>query len=175
MVPEFKLKYQYDLLTKTLKDVPGDIVEAGVWRGGSSAMMMFAELQARSTRKARSTRNTSRTFWLYDTFEGLPPPNPLKDDIRAVQTWRVKIKKASRKIAAQRNIDFNAVNQSTVNPMWDYGSLQTVTKNVRDTGYPQGKIRFIKGKVENTLLQASNIPEQIALLRLDTGAYMYNY
>ena len=45
-------------------DIPGDIVECGVWRGGSSMMAAIAlrELGAR------------RLMWLYDTFDGMPPP-----------------------------------------------------------------------------------------------------
>lgn len=43
--------------------IPGDLVECGVWRGGS-AMMMAGVLAAR--------RITNRTVWLADSFEGLP-------------------------------------------------------------------------------------------------------
>lgn len=43
--------------------IPGDLVECGVWRGGS-AMMMAGVLAAR--------RITDRQVWLADSFEGLP-------------------------------------------------------------------------------------------------------
>src|SRR6266487_345074 len=46
-------------------NVPGDIVECGVWKGGS--MMAVAET-------LRYLNNTSRALYLYDTFEGMPPP-----------------------------------------------------------------------------------------------------
>lgn len=44
--------------------IPGDFVECGVWRGGSSMMaaMSLNEL------------GLQPTIWLYDTFEGMPPP-----------------------------------------------------------------------------------------------------
>src|SRR4051794_1556520 len=47
------------------RGVDGDIVECGVWRGGSSmlAAMTLAALGDRS-----------RTLYMYDTFEGMPPP-----------------------------------------------------------------------------------------------------
>jgi O-methyltransferase len=48
-------------------DVPGDLVETGVWRGGSAIFM-------RGVLKAR--RVTDRTVWACDSFEGLPPPTP---------------------------------------------------------------------------------------------------
>ncbi len=43
--------------------IPGDLVECGVWRGGS-AMMMAGVLAAR--------RVTDRAVWLADSFQGLP-------------------------------------------------------------------------------------------------------
>jgi len=46
-------------------DIPGDIVETGVWRGGS--MMLVAALL-----KLRNA--TDRTIWLADSFEGMPKP-----------------------------------------------------------------------------------------------------
>lgn len=46
--------------------IPGDIVECGVWRGGSS-MAMVKALLCRS--------DTDRTVCLYDTFEGMTSPS----------------------------------------------------------------------------------------------------
>ncbi|MCS6293420.1 MAG: class I SAM-dependent methyltransferase [Nitrospira sp.] len=47
--------------------VPGDLIETGVWRGGSSIFM-------RAILKAYG--DTSRKVWLADSFRGLPPPDP---------------------------------------------------------------------------------------------------
>ncbi len=47
-------------------DVPGDLIEAGVWRGGA-CIFMKANLMARG--------DTSRTVWVADSFQGLPRPN----------------------------------------------------------------------------------------------------
>lgn len=49
--------------------ISGDIVEAGVWRGGT-AIFMKGILEAHG--------DTDRTVWLADSFEGLPPPDPSK-------------------------------------------------------------------------------------------------
>jgi len=49
--------------------VPGDLIETGVWRGGSSIFM-------RAILKAYG--DTSRTVWLADSFRGLPPPDPAR-------------------------------------------------------------------------------------------------
>jgi O-methyltransferase len=46
--------------------VPGDIVECGVWRGGS--------MQA-AARALLTCGDTSRDLYLFDTYEGMPPPS----------------------------------------------------------------------------------------------------
>ncbi len=47
--------------------VPGDLIEAGCWRGGT-VIMMRGVLAAHGDRE--------RTVWAADSFEGLPAPNP---------------------------------------------------------------------------------------------------
>ncbi|HWY90136.1 MAG TPA: TylF/MycF/NovP-related O-methyltransferase [Solirubrobacteraceae bacterium] len=47
-------------------DVPGDLIEAGVWRGGA-AILMRAVLAANGV--------SDRDVWLADSFQGLPAPN----------------------------------------------------------------------------------------------------
>lgn len=51
------------------RNVPGDLIETGVWRGGA-AIFMRAILAAR--------RDTERRVWLADSFSGLPPPDAEK-------------------------------------------------------------------------------------------------
>ena len=46
--------------------VSGDLIETGVWRGGS-CILMRAVLEAHGV--------TDRTVWVADSFAGLPPPN----------------------------------------------------------------------------------------------------
>jgi O-methyltransferase len=48
-------------------DVPGDVLEAGVWRGGAG-ILMRAVLAVLG--------DTERTVWLADSFQGLPKPRP---------------------------------------------------------------------------------------------------
>ena len=45
--------------------IPGDIVECGVWRGGSMQAVALTLLEAGVT---------DRELHLFDTFEGMPPP-----------------------------------------------------------------------------------------------------
>lgn len=49
--------------------VTGDLIEAGVWRGGASIFI-------RAILKAHGVKD--RRVWVADSFEGLPPPNPEK-------------------------------------------------------------------------------------------------
>jgi hypothetical protein len=46
--------------------VPGDLIEAGVWRGGA-CILMRAVLQVYGI--------TDRHVWIADSFKGVPPPN----------------------------------------------------------------------------------------------------
>ena len=56
------------LVVSVINDnVHGDLLEAGVWRGGASIFM-------RSILEAYEVRD--RRVWVADSFEGLPPPNP---------------------------------------------------------------------------------------------------
>jgi O-methyltransferase len=51
------------------RDVPGDFIETGVWRGGATILM-------RAVLKARDV--TDRRVWVADSFAGLPRPNRAK-------------------------------------------------------------------------------------------------
>jgi hypothetical protein len=51
------------------RDVPGDFIETGVWRGGA-AIFMRAALKAHGV--------TDRIVWAADSFEGLPKPDAEK-------------------------------------------------------------------------------------------------
>ena len=57
---------QHCIETVLQDDVPGDLVECGVWRGGAS-ILMRAVLAAYGDEK--------RNVWLCDSFEGVPPPD----------------------------------------------------------------------------------------------------
>jgi hypothetical protein len=58
---------QHCVETVLRDDVPGDLIETGVWRGGACILM-------RALLKANG--ETTRRVWLADSFAGLPPPNP---------------------------------------------------------------------------------------------------
>jgi hypothetical protein len=123
--------------------IEGDIVECGVAAGGSMMMAALSSI---------ANGNTNRELWLYDTFAGMPEPTDrdvnYRGDLARVQ-W--------------------ASSQSVYHNEWCYASLESVQANMARTGYPADKMRFIKGRVEETV--PANVPEKIALLRLDTDWY----
>jgi hypothetical protein len=124
--------------------IPGDIVECGVWRGGS--MMLAACVLKNSGR-------THRTLWLYDTFQGMTEPEAIDQKSLPAMSSLKKWKRQKR----NGFVD------------WCYASLDDVVKNLTSTGYPRDKMRFIEGKVEDTL--PTHLPAEIALLRLDTDFF----
>jgi O-methyltransferase len=125
--------------------IPGDIVECGVWRGGS--MLLVA-------RKLARLKDTGRKLYLFDTFEGMSEPG--SEDVSAVDN------------TPARDL-MNAADKMAGDNVWCYSSLDEVKANLGKAGYPLENIRFIKGKVEDTLPEPSI--GQIALLRLDTDWY----
>jgi O-methyltransferase len=61
------------------EQIPGDFLEAGVWRGGA-AIFLRAALQAYGDR--------SRTVWLADSFAGLPRPDARYPADAPFSHWR---------------------------------------------------------------------------------------
>lgn len=61
-------KYMLDQFLKQSLHLSGDIVECGVWKGASAYLMCQAH------------RNSERTIHLFDSFEGLPVPDPRDGD-----------------------------------------------------------------------------------------------
>jgi hypothetical protein len=57
---------QFCVETAIEEEIPGDLVETGVWRGGA-CIFMRAILEAYG--------DSTRTVWVADSFAGLPPPN----------------------------------------------------------------------------------------------------
>lgn len=124
--------------------IPGDFVECGVWKGGSS-MMIAKTLQMLGV--------SDRSLWMYDTYEGMSEPTAEDRDYAG--------KSAAELLKASDKDDANSV--------WCFSSMEEVQQNLALTGYSMSRIRFIKGKVEDSI--PGDIPRSIALLRLDTDWY----
>jgi O-methyltransferase len=126
-------------------NIPGDFVECGVWRGGSSMMIALTLLHLRST---------NRRLFLYDTFEGMSEPTEHDKTFRGEDADKL----------LEKNID----NKET--SVWCLADINDVQQNMGVTKYPPANIHYVKGKVEDTI-PATLPSDGIALLRLDTDWY----
>ena len=122
--------------------IPGDIVECGVWRGGSmmAAARTLLDLDA------------ERRLQLFDTFDGMSPPTAVDRD------------RSGASAAA-----LLAASDPSTSSVWARSPLDEVRRNLLATGYPADRVRFVVGRVEDTL--PDQAPESIAILRLDTDWY----
>lgn len=125
-------------------NIRGDVVECGVWRGGS--VMAIARTLLR-------VDDTNRELYLFDTFEGMPEPSAVDVDY-AGRPARSLMARSARSRSAS---------------VWATAPLPTVREAVATVGYPASRVHFVVGKVEETV--PNQAPERIALLRLDTDWY----
>lgn len=91
-----------------------------------------------------------RSIYMYDTFEGMSAPTEVDvtfEDKKAEDGWQGDYK-------------------------YEAGE-EMVRQNMRSTKYTENMIHFVRGKVEDTI--PKNMPEKIALLRLDTDWYESTY
>jgi len=120
--------------------IVGAIVECGVWKGGSMAAVARTLLRS---------QDVKRDLYLFDTFEGMPEPGVQDVDYSGKQASEVL-----REDAGSRCAD---------------APLDQVKEVLYGTGYPRGKIHFVRGRVEETI--PASAPDKISLLRLDTDWY----
>jgi O-methyltransferase len=67
MLPRARLdNIRYCIETVIAEDIPGDLIETGVWRGGGSIFMRGC---------LSALGDASRISWVADSFEGLPEPD----------------------------------------------------------------------------------------------------
>ncbi|MFO1480997.1 MAG: TylF/MycF/NovP-related O-methyltransferase [Turneriella sp.] len=125
--------------------IPGDFVECGVWRGGSS--MLIAYMLA-------NRKITDRKIYLYDTFEGMSAPSKEDVDITG--------KNADNLLDEGKNQKETSV--------WCLADLSDVQNNLALTGIHPQQVIYIKGKVEETI-PGESPRATLALLRLDTDWY----
>ncbi|GAB2931955.1 TylF/MycF/NovP-related O-methyltransferase [Streptomyces sp. NPDC058869] len=122
--------------------IPGDIVECGVWRGGS--------MQA-CARTLLSVGETERDLYLFDTYEGMTPPTA--EDLR-------RDGRPARELLDAQGKD---------RPIWAVASLEDVKEGFDTVPYPKERVHYVRGRVEDTV--PGQAPDQISILRLDTDWY----
>lgn len=126
-------------------DIPGDLVECGIWRGGSSMAM---------AKTLRECGQLTRRIWLYDTFKGMTEPLPVDVETHSGRPAREALE------AEQKN---------AAGSVWCVASKDDVCTNLKKTDYPSDNFKIVEGDVRETLPRET--PGQISLLRLDTDWY----
>lgn len=125
--------------------IPGDLVECGVWRGGNLALAGLVNAQSGSKRR----------IWAYDTFAGMTAPTEFDQKATSNLDTAKKFKE----------LDRDSHNE------WCYASREDVVSNFGTVVGANAQLKVIQGPVQETLLQPENLPDRIALLRLDTDFY----
>lgn len=143
------------------KNIEGDIVECGVWKGGNLICAQFYLNHFNSKKKIIG----------FDTFEGMTEPS--KIDIQELQIKtndKNDLDLNLRKRSASETMSTTDKHSNEGKNIWAYCSINEV-KDIIKAKVPNNNIKLIKGSVEETLLVKDNIPEKISLLRLDTDFY----
>jgi hypothetical protein len=125
--------------------IPGDVVECGVWRGGS--MMAVA-------RTLLQEEDAERHLHLFDTFEGMTYPT--EHDVSIDGKNALELMRSDPRSGDRESV-------------WCVAPDDGVRSAMRGTKYPEDRIHLVKGRVEDTLPE--HAPVRIALLRLDTDWY----
>jgi len=142
MVGRVRLDNVQALVTDVVeRGVPGDLVETGVWRGGTVVFMraLLAVLG-----------DTERTVWVCDSFQGLPRPDTERypDDV-------------------EFTIDDAGVQQMFDDLLGI--PVEQVQANFARYGLLDDQVRFLEGWFSETLPDAPI--ETVAVLRLDGDLY----
>jgi O-methyltransferase len=114
----------------------GDVCEFGVAQGATSALL------------ANEIRETDRTLWLFDSFEGLSRPNEedvLLDDIGGLGSM------------------------SAYEGTMAHGP-ERVLERLDEIGFPRERVRIVKGYVDRETTR-ERMPERVAFAYLDMDLY----
>jgi hypothetical protein len=88
----------------------------------------------------------ARDIFLFDTFTGMTAPSEV-------------------------DMSRHGVSAASYPPEMVKSELEEVTRNMAQTSYPLHRLHFIEGDVCATLRKLPNVPDKIAILRLDTDWY----
>ena len=125
-------------------NIEGDLVECGVFRGGN--IILF--------KKIIDLIGIQKKIFAYDTFEGMSKPGEFDKDLKDINASDTYNKYKSSKVP------------------WCFSEINEVKNNILKFNIEiANNFKFVKGKVEDTLKNESNLPKKISLLRLDTDFY----
>jgi hypothetical protein len=124
------------------RGIPGDFVECGVWRGGSSLLAALT-LRALGERERRCV--------LYDTFTGMTEGSDVDIDVDG---------QLANDYIARYGDDGR----------WCYAGEEEVLRTFARHAIPARMLRVVRGDVARTLRE-QDAPRHVAILRLDTDWY----
>ena len=131
-------------------DIPGDIVECGVWKGGCAMAI------AQTLKKYRS----SKKVYLFDTFDGMTEPSALDVDTHSGENYGETYESLNLDKRNRVKLDYYGLGVPNC-------SLAHVKKNFLDWGLMDYAL-FVEGDVRETLYDKASIPDALSLVRLDT-------
>lgn len=134
MVSPYRLKTLYNLSKRIHQEkISGAIVECGTYNGGSAAVLGVAQKDL----------SESRDMWLFDSFEGLPPPTENDGSY-------------------EREHHFYG---------WCKGGMEKVHEIFKRLHLPTDRLHIVAGWFQDTF--PNNVPEikQIALVHIDADWY----
>ncbi len=114
------------------RGVEGAVVECGAWNGGSAALLAVAA----------SSRGSARDIWVFDSFQGLPPPSEMDPEIV----------------------------RSFFYAGWNKGSATMVEEVFRRCGLRREKVHIVPGWFAESFPKAQ--VERVAILHIDSDWYL---
>jgi len=151
-----------ELVTDVLASgTPGDLIETGVWRGGSTIFM-------RGILKAHGV--TDRLVWVADSFEGFPTTEEQGASARSFSSPEMGAVRGY--FEGQREASPPAL-AASLDRMMEGASLDDVRDRFDRYGLLDEQVRFLPGWFRDTLPAAPI--ERLALLRLDGDLYDSTY
>lgn len=126
------------------KKIPGDFVECGVWKGGNLILMSALN----------NYHGGRKEIYGFDTFSGMTSPTDVDVDL-----WGE---------SAKRLLENSEYTDGTTS-LHAFASLNLVKEILEKNDC--FNVKLVEGDVAQTLLQNSNLPSSISILRLDTDWY----
>ena len=78
-------------------NIPGDVIETGVWRGGCSIYM----------KAILACQGSDKTLWVADSFQGVPKPNPDKFPADAAEERKTAFYKFDQLAVSRQEVESN--------------------------------------------------------------------